>query len=143
MKDDPIPGSDHIARYCSFGSLTENGRVSGTAFRLKPTDDGYLSVDWLDILEPSCREEQLRKVRLALSSRLKLGAKAKLAVLKVDGVIGYVRARSVDHRELIIKHRPLENDPSHSGIFNLRLEDDLIADLIAEAVSEDYPARVP
>ena len=46
--------------------------------------------------------------------------------------------------EILIEvlHDPLMNDPSHSGIYNLKQDDELmIAELILETVRESYSAR--
>ena len=42
MKDEPLPGSDHVVRYCGGSSLDEHGQVSGASFKLKPKADGSL-----------------------------------------------------------------------------------------------------
>jgi hypothetical protein len=44
---------------------------------------------------------------------------------------------------LDILHKPEPLDPSHAGIFGLRPDDTLIAELIAEVVQDVYPAQPP
>jgi len=138
MKGDPIPDQDHISRYCSAMHCTENGQVTGTAFQLRQIDE-YLSVNWLEFFHIADRQEEIREVRKVLS--LKLGAKAKIAVLNVGETTSYVRTKSPDARNLSMLHEPEEDDPSHSGIYGFQYDDRLIADLIAEMVQETYPAR--
>ena len=138
MKGDPIPDQDHISRYCSAMHCTENGQVTGTAFQLRLIDE-YLSVNWLEFFHIADRQEEIREVRKVLS--LKLGAKAKIAVLNVGETTSYVRTKSPDARNLSMLHEPEEDDPSHSGIYGFQYDDRLIADLIAEIVKETYPAR--
>jgi len=138
MKGDPIPDQDHISRYCSAMHCTENGQVTGTAFQLRQIDE-YLSVNWLEFFHLADRQEEIREVRKVLS--LKLGAKAKIAVLNVGETTSYVRTKSPDARNLSMLHEPEEDDPSHSGIYGFQYDDRLIADLIAEMVQETYPAR--
>ena len=41
-----------------------------------------------------------------------------------------------------ISSTPEPVDPSHAGIFGLRPDDTLIAELIAQVVQETYPAKV-
>jgi hypothetical protein len=142
MKGDLIPHKDHISRYCSATQCTEQEQVTGVAFQLRPTDE-HLSVNWLEFLRLTNRQAEIREVRRILSSKLKLGSKAKIAILNVGEVINYVRMQSPDSRNLGVLHDPEENDPSHSGIYGYRYEDHLIADLIAEVVQTTYPARVP
>ncbi len=138
MKGDPIPDQDHISRYCSAMHCTENGQVTGTAFQFRQIEE-CLSVNWLEFFHLADRQEEIREVRKVL--RLKLGAKAKIAVLNVGETIKYVRTQSPDARNLSMLHEPEEDDPSHSGIYGFQYDDHLIADLIAEMVQETYPAR--
>ena len=142
MKGAPVPDGDHIARLCSGARLDENGNVTGACFRLRP-QEAFLSVNWLELLSPDDRTAQLAGVRQALiGKKMSLGARAKLAVLSVGEVRGYVLRESPDARELRVLHEPEEpNDPSHTAIFDLEPDGDLIADLIAEVVGESYPAR--
>lgn len=138
MKGDPLPDQDHYCRYCPATKCTENGQVTGSAFQLRPADD-FLSVNWLEFFRLYDRLEEIREVRKVL--RLAPGANAKIAVLNVGETITYIRIRSPDSRELSVLHVPEKDDPSHSGIYGLRYDDHLIADLIAEMIQEIYPAR--
>ena len=140
MKGDPVPDQDHICRYCSATHCTENGQVTGTAFQLSQADE-YLSVNWMEFFHLADQQDKIREVRKVLSSKLTLGAKAKIAVLNVGETIKYILTQSLDGRNLNVLHDPEEDDPSHSGIYGFRYDDHLIADLIAEVVQEVYPAR--
>lgn len=138
MKGDLLPDQDHICRYCSATKFTENGLITGAAFQLRPVDK-YLSVNWLEFFQLADRHEQIREVRKVL--RLKPGARAKLAVLNVEEIVNFVHTQSPDARKLRVLHEPIENDPSHSGIYGFGCDEHLIADLIAETVQETYPAK--
>jgi hypothetical protein len=72
---------------------------------------------------------------------LTVGALAKIAVLNVGEVRQKVLMGSPDNRELEFLHDPEDNDLSHSGIYKLKYEDELIAELICETVQEIHPAR--
>ena len=48
---------------------------------------------------------------------------------------------SPDGRNLEVLHDPLIDDLSHSGICNLKQNEELIAELILETVREFYSAR--
>lgn len=80
-----------------------------------------------------------------LGTKLNLGSTAKIAVLNVGDMQDHVRKNSLDHRDLRILHRPDEPsdkpDPSHSGIFDTEVDEQLIAELIAEKVLETYAAK--
>ena len=80
-----------------------------------------------------------------LGTKLNMGSTAILVVLNVGNTQDHVRQNSQDHRDLRILHRPDEPpdkpDPSHSGIFDTKEDEQLIAQLIAEKVLETYAAR--
>ena len=52
-----------------------------------------------------------------------------------------VLQESPDARNLVVFHDPQLNDPSHSGISNLKEDDELIAELIHETILETHPAQ--
>lgn len=90
MKDDPVPPSDHVSRYCPFTTISEDGRrVQAAAFMLGDTND-YLSVNWLEFLNLSSRGEEIEEIRKILSTKLRLGAKAKFAILNVGSMQDHV-----------------------------------------------------
>lgn len=143
MKEDPIPDSDHISRYCKSTSI-DRGRINGAAFFPRDGEE-YLSVNWLEFFKCPNREEQIGEIRNVLGMKLNLTSKAKIAVLNVGDLKEYVYSESEDNRKLDVKHNPIFGsppDPSHSGIYNLGPDDAIIADLIADIVQEDYPAKV-
>ena len=140
MKGDPIPDQDHVARLCSYQHAPE-GQIQATAFLLKK-DDHCLSVDWLEFFNCSTIIEEFAEIRKVYTLRFnRVGAKALIAVLNVGEVCEKVLKESHDRRILEILHDPLKNDPSHSGIYNLRPDNEFIAELILETVLEIYAAR--
>lgn len=144
LKDEPIPPHHHVSRYCRGGSLLKNGEVTGTSFFLRD-DEEYLSVNWLDFLELDDRDSEIKEIRRVLGTKLKVGSTAKIAVLNVGDTQDHVHQNSRDHRDLMILHRPDEPpdkpDESHSGIFDTKEDEQLIAELIAEKVLETYAAK--
>lgn len=140
MKGDRIPDSHHIGRYCK-PSTVENGQIQATAFMLR-RDEESLSVNWLEFLNYSNREQEVTELRKTYSSRLSVGARARIAILNVGEVREKVLKESPDGRNLEVLHDPARDDPSHSGIYNLGYDDELIAELILETVKETYPARI-
>lgn len=144
MKGDIIPDDHHIARYCKPSKISEEGQIEFGAFMLRKDED-RLSVDWLDLLNCSNRECEIIEMRKIYPSRLTVGAKAKIAILKVGEVCNKVQAESLDKRNLKVIHEPLVDNPAvidtHSEIYNLKQDDELIAELIREAICEEYPAR--
>jgi len=134
-----------VARYCGGSRITEDGRVSGTAF-LPRSDETYLSVKWLEYFTTPNRQEQIDEVRKTLSKKLQLGLTAKIAVLNVGETKSAVMAATEGQIRIFIEHKPELDDPSHAGICGLPLEDrlqlKLVAEVIAQTIKETYPAKV-
>lgn len=142
MRGDKIPDTDHIVRFCKPMQAPE-GQIQATAFMLRPVDK-YLSVNWLEYLNCSNRDHEINEIRNVYSEKLNVGARAKIAVLNVGEVCEKVLTESPDKRNIEVLHEPIENDvhdPSHSGIYNLKQDDELIAELILETVQEVHHAR--
>lgn len=140
-----LPDTEHVVRYCGFQSLREDGTPGPGAFYPDP-QDGYLSVFWLEfaqIEDEVARWSDLR--RRMIESRIKLGAKGKLAKLPVGG------ARTGMHacfdKRIEVRHMPVLNDglpepdESHCGIHGLPLEDVDVSDFLASLVSDVQPAK--
>ena len=142
MKGDQIPDPDHISRFCRPLQVADD-QIQATAFMLRSNEES-LSVNWLEFLDCSSRDSEIDELRNIYPAKLKVGARAKLAVLNVGEVREKVLTESPDRRRIEVLHDPIEDDvpdPSHSGIYNLREDDELIAELILETVLETYPAR--
>jgi len=142
-----VPGDNHISRYCGFTKLKQNGWASAAAFLLREMEDGQaedgLSVNWLEHLKKATRFEAIREIQDILDRKMPngAGAKAKLAVLNVGTMRGHVLNETEDNRNLCVFHNRSRMDPSHSLIDGLRLDDLIIAELIAEVVQEMHPAK--
>ncbi len=142
MNGDTIPDEDHISRYCKPSKISEDGQIEFGAFMLRKDEEG-LSVDWLESLNCPSREEEIIKMRKIYPTRLTVGVNAQIATLNVGEVRQKVLTESLDNRNLEVQHSPYPDDPSHSEIYNLRPDQEMIAELILEVVSESYPARIP
>lgn len=146
MKGDQVPNEDHIARYCGGSRVKEDGTISGEVFRLRVQSgqiEEYLSVNWLEFLNKENRVQEIAEIQKLLAAKfpLGIGPRARIAVLNVGEMRGYVHKNSDDRRTLRVLHEPKDNDPSHSGIHGLKFEDVLIADLIAQKIKEIHPAK--
>ena len=142
MKGDTIPDNNHIARLC-LPKHVDNEQIQATAFQLRPPNEDFLSVNWLELLNCQRRESEIEEIQKVYCAKLDVKPRAKIAVLNVGDVRNKVLTESQDRRNLEVLHDPEEPvDPSHSGIYNLKQEDDLmIAELILETVRESYAAR--
>ncbi len=140
MKGDTIPDQHHITRLCNPKHI-EGGLIQATAFMLRSSEES-LSVNWLEFLNCISRRSEIVEIRNIYSKKfIKVGARAQIAVLSVGEIREKVLTESPDGRKLEVFHDPEVNDPSHSGVYNLKDDDILIAELILETVRETYPAR--
>ncbi len=139
MKGEKIPDPDHIARFCRPMQVSD-GQIQAVAFMFRPGEES-LSVNWLEFLNCSNRDSEITEIRNIYSVKLNVGARAKLAVINVGEVCEKVLTESPDRRNVEVLHDPMDDDPSHSGIYNLEPDGELIAELILETVRETYPAR--
>ena len=139
MKGYKIPDQNHITRYCK-SSQVSNGQIQPPAFMLR-ADEESLSVNCLEYLNCMSRQSEIAELREIYETKLRVGAHAKIAVLNVGEVRQKVLNESPDRRNLNVLHNPSTIDLSHSGIYNLKQDDELIAELILETVREIYSAR--
>ncbi len=139
MKGDRIPDKDHVARYCAPKTVPD-GIIQPSAFFLRENDDS-LSVNWLEYLNCASRDLEIAEIQKVYSAKLNVRAKARIAVLNVGEVREKIRTESPDNRILDVLRDPEEDDPSHSGIYNLKPDYELIAELILQVVNETYSAR--
>ena len=140
MKGDTIPDQNHISRLC-LPKHVDNEQIQATAFQLRPPNEDFLSVNWLEFLNCQSRESEIEEMQKVYCAKLDVKPRAKIAVLNVGEVRKKVLTESPDGRNLEVLHNPSMNDPSHSGIYNLKQDDELIAELILETVRESYSAR--
>ena len=140
MKGQAIPDAEHVARYCKPTTIDE-GEIQATAFMLRE-GEAYLSVNWLEKLKSPGRISQIRDLQELYTKKLKVAATAQIAVLNVGTLRAKVKRESPDGRLLRVLHEPQEpDDLSHAGIYEVRHDDEIIAELIAQVVLEKYPAR--
>ena len=144
MKGDKIPDQDHIARLCMPRTVTEDGHIQAAAFFLKDDEEG-LSVNWLEFLDCSNREDEINELRDVYSAKLTVGAKAKIIVLNVGQICKKVLMYNPNRRKIKILHAPECDpvpDPSHSEIYNLRPDYEIIAELILQTDHSTHSARI-
>lgn len=138
MTGEHLPFHDCTGRYCPGSTILEDGRVSPTAFHLRP-GESYLSVEWLEFFNQPTRADEIRKVVEILSTKLRIGASAQIGVTNVEDVCRHVvKSSGVQIRFL---HEPEPGDPAHSGIHDTDQDEMLIAELIVEKLVEAHPVR--
>lgn len=142
MTGDTINNDNHVSRLCGRSKCGSRGHPLGAAFMLRSGKDNYLSVNWLEQTQAASRDDQLKIIRNHLldAGIEKLPRNGKLAILHLASSFDFVKNNSPDARELRACREPLRNAPSHVGIYGYGPNDELIADLLAETVSETHPA---
>ncbi len=131
-----IKDDQHISRYCNKKSLTEKNEITGASFSLKEYEK-YLSVNWLEFLQLSNREEEIVEIKRVLKNKTLCNPKAKIAILLVGEVREHVRKNTPDFRNLIVRHIN-GKDPSYSGIHGYKFGEMMIEELLAQVVREEY-----
>lgn len=143
MKGDKIPDNDHVSRFCDNKHVVDN-QIQATAFQLRRNEES-LSVNWLESLNCTNRENEIDEIQQVLSQKLKIGTRARIAILNVGETCQSVLTETEDSRILEVLHDPEDtpiSDPSHGGVYNLRYNDHpFISELILETVLETFPAR--
>lgn len=142
MKEKIIPDSDHVARYCKPSTI-DGDEIQATAFFLRP-EEPDLSVNWLEFFKLKSREKEISEIQKIYSRKFKkVSSNARIAVLNV-GETKIKVLESEDKRNLKFKHNPLQEDPSHSSIYDMRPNAEEIAELILSVVDHKnhvYPAK--
>lgn len=142
MKGDVVPDAHRIARFCRPKQV-ERDEILGAAF-LPRVGEPYLSVNWVEFLDLGTEQAELQELRTLYGRKFQVGAGARIAILNAGHLRSWVRESSPDRRDLEVLHEPLdapEQDLSHAGVFNVRHDDELIAELMRQAVSDSHPAR--
>jgi len=143
VKGDTIPDSDNIARFCK-PTTAPNGVITAMAFMLRENDEGGLSVNWLEFLNCSNRDQEIREIQKIYSESLSVSKNARIAILNVGEIRYIVRSETHDHRNIELLHEPIpDGDQSHSEIHNLEQDNEFIAELILEVLrdNDNHPAR--
>jgi hypothetical protein len=146
LKGDIIPDTNHVSRYCKSSSINK-GKPEASAFILRESEN-ELSVNWLECLNCENRDFEIVKMREIYNQYISLGAKAKIVALNVGKIRTNVKSsKLLNNRDISVTHDPYTVngivDETHSLVHNMRPENELIAELIVETISENdvYSAR--
>ena len=145
MKGDVVPAEHHVSRLCGGSHVREDGTIAATAFKPRP-GEAYLSVSWLEYLHLPTRIAEITEVRRILATKRSIGTSARLAVLNVGAMCEIVRQHDHFRHDLVVRHEPEDapgfpQDLSHSGIYGVPEEDNIIPELLAGVVAEVHAAR--
>lgn len=104
------------------------------AFIPRPNEE-YLSVDWLEKLGKPDVASAIQELRKIISQFYVLNKNGKFAVLR-NGEMAQTILQVVK-RQISVTHEPLQNRVCHSGIRGYSSNDQLIAAMIVELLSEE------
>jgi hypothetical protein len=111
---------------------------------MRPIDES-LSVNWLEYFKLNNREEEISKIQKLYGGKFRnISPNARIVVINVGEARNKVLLESEDGRNLKFKHDRSIGDPSHSGIYNLNPDNEMIAELILSVVDQEhhvYPAK--
>lgn len=138
-----VPDSNHVARYCPPARI-DHGELLASAFLLRrEKNEKNLSVNWLEALHPSDKAKQIRLLQEVFGRKLnRIAAGAEFATLNVGELCSHVAEGCPECPRLEVLQVPEPDDPSHAGIFGIERDDQLVAELLLEAVLNRYPARL-
>jgi hypothetical protein len=85
---DPLPGSDHVARYCQQSGF-QGGQISDANFAPRPRDNGRLSTNWVECRYVPARERsEAGAVARLLRSLKRNRPEDRVAFLQIEAVRG-------------------------------------------------------
>jgi hypothetical protein len=147
LKGDAIPESDHFSRLCLKKTINE-GEVQAAAFLPRRATEESISINWLEALGLSDRNSEIDELWRIYSRKFNKLKGAQIALLNVGQLREVVLNNSSDKRNLAVLHDPILsenpalNDPSHSGIYNLKPDDIEIAEIILQTILENHHFEV-
>lgn len=135
-----LPDTDHVSRLCSKKQITEDGRVSGAAFQVRPIDNGRLSVNWVEKLGLSSRPDEIKALSEIYAAKVKRYpiTGSSISILNIGKTKNHVHESSEDKRLLEFFPNENANDKSHATINNVKLDEEIVPELIAQTVIEKY-----
>lgn len=135
-----IRDADHVARCCSRRKLEDDGTPAPGAFRLRDSDDGCLSVNWLEYFGKGNVADNIPHARAELRKHYTTKKSGRLAVLNVGMAKRAVKTtREVD---ISVRSDPRDGHRSHACVGGYLANNDDVATTLSEMVGESdiYPA---
>ena len=127
MTGDALPGDDHVSRDCKPSAVGATGLPMAAAFELR-SKEGYLSVNWLEYFEARDFEAAADCVR---STFLEKGSRSRpngtFAVLNVGSIDTVAKDTLIGLPR--IKHLPVDDGKSHSGVFGNSADSQMVVTL--------------
>jgi hypothetical protein len=136
-----LPSSDHVARYCK-PTTVDHGQIQAPAFLLRrDLGETYLSVNWLEHLG-AARELQINTLQAVFATKFaRVSAAAEFAVLNAGAIRAHITSECAMCPAIDVCHEPEPADASHTGIFGIVADDQLVAELLVEIIVERHAAK--
>lgn len=147
-KGEHLPATDHVTRHVGGSQINDvTGMPDGSAFERRSNDEDGPSFNWIEHFALDSIENAVEEIRKIFENEKKfnLRATAVFAALHIGTTTEAVREATKGERILAFIYDPIdekdEKDPSHAIVPEIKFEDNLIADVIADTVIETFPAR--
>ncbi len=131
MTGDEIPDPHHVVRFVSPSLVVKDenqvptGGIAPQAFKLKPKDEGKLSVVWLEYFAGDGQAQRVAAVK-SLRNSMDVRPRSGFAV----GQVGAIKARCLPHAIRIV-HAPVDINLAHAEVINLPENDDTLLEALA------------
>jgi len=142
---DNIPDDDHVLRYAAYGRLYRHPdtdipiSLAPQAFRLRPSDEGDLSLTWIEYfgLEVEAQVDQaVKSYRQSMDKPMTRSTKGAFGKAKVAKIIAAIKEFEAPVKVRVL-HDPTEKNPAHSIISKFQDQNEELLELLAKEVFAD------
>jgi len=141
MRDnDPLKDEHHFTKLVKKTKIHEDGTIDSCEL-VPRKDEEFMSVDWLEHYGHDDVDKNIEELKQYYNYNFTIRTQ-KLPLLNVQKVKSHVEENTREKRKLKILYKPENFNPSHSGVYNYKHDDELIGDLIAQKVEKLYEAKI-
>lgn len=130
-----LPEDNHVMRHVAKNRVRRDdlGHVVGIdpqAFRTRPTDDGALSVNWLEWFQKPTENDNVKASIHVLRNTRNIGPNDAFGIGQVKKIKEVCRSRS--SRQIRVVYAPSHGNPAHSTILRLEQDDIILQEALAD-----------
>ncbi|MER2519633.1 MAG: hypothetical protein ABTQ34_02970 [Bdellovibrionales bacterium] len=103
--------------------------INSQAFRTRPTDNGALSVNWLEWFRKPTENDNIKVSIHVLRNTRNIGPHDAFGIGQVKKIKEVCRSRS---KQVRIVHAPSRENPAHSTILRLEQDDIILQEALAD-----------
>jgi hypothetical protein len=138
MHGDPIPESDHVARYVSPSKYT-NKVLDWNALLPRPQDRGEASYNWLEYFGTGSPQELIARLKAVITT-IRIKKTGTFAFFKVGIALeGMLVAQPLIHLTFI--HTPQPGNDSHCSMFGVDEANEAAGMFLNELCEEFLPDK--